>query len=287
MQTITAGNWHESLSRSRRRCLRSKVGRSLSSPIIEWCGTTRLYVGRESRHEQIDRKWWHDFFIDDWTGVRVDHFNCVNVGDGERSKRRNQHIGKERFGEWHHCLDPYPEQTNDEHLMTVQSVEIGTSRQHVHKAMEGSMVASDDATSACITRTRADVERVTRVPRIGIRQRVFTRCRSRDSNDWRVCCWWSDITLSGDGEWRLQVEITNWDSKDFECLPAVSEERRPGALCASVDIKTGRPSTEVGLPYWHSVVLGGSINTEGVRNEQDQVVGHSTSTTDVSQQIQT
>ena len=73
---------------------------------------------------------------------------------------------------------------NAEHVTRVQSVEIGTNRQHVYKAREGRVVAKGDATSASMIRTRVGVELVRMVPWIGIiLQDASTCCRRRDSND--------------------------------------------------------------------------------------------------------
>ena len=70
---------------------------------------------------------------------------------------------------------------------------------------KGSVVANDDASPESMTRFRIGFDRVTRVPRIVIiRQYASTRCRRRDSNDWRVYCARSDITLGGDEGQRLQ-----------------------------------------------------------------------------------
>ena len=60
------------------------------------------------------------------------------------------------------------DRANAEHVTRAQSVEIGTNRQQVNKAREGSFVAKDDATSASMTRTTVGAECVTGVPRIGI-----------------------------------------------------------------------------------------------------------------------
>ena len=49
------------------------------------------------------------------------------------------------------------------HVTRMKSVKIGTNRQHFHKAREGN-VASGDATSASMIRTRVGVGFVTRVP---------------------------------------------------------------------------------------------------------------------------
>ena len=69
---------------------------------------------------------------------------------------------------------------------------------------EGSVVASDDATSASMTRTRVNIGRVTRLPQIGIiRQHASTSCRRRNSNDGSLL-WTDDIALGGDDGSRLQ-----------------------------------------------------------------------------------
>ena len=88
------------------------------------------------------------------------------------------------------------------HVTRVQSVKIGINRQHVHKLREGSAVASDDATSASMIRTRVGVWFVTTVPWIGITlQHASTRCRRRDSNDGSLL--WTERHSLG---WRLRID---------------------------------------------------------------------------------
>ena len=162
------------------------------------------------------------------------------------------------------------------HVTRVQSVKIGTNRQHVHKAREGN-VASGDTTSASMIRTRVGVGFVTRVPRIGMTlQHVSTKMpltgqQRRES--------------AVDGTTSPWVETANQDSKGFDSSPARVQDVDLELCVHLMTLQTGRSSTEGDLPHRHSEVLGGSPTQRSERrriNHFTEVVGHSTSTTDVS-----
>ena len=143
-------------------------------------------------------------------------------------------------------------------------------------------MASGDATSAFMIRTRVGVRLVTRVPwNVITLQHVSTRCRRRESNDGSLL--WTERHRHG---WRRRIE-TPWESALHH--PRVQDVELE--LCVHLmTLQTGRSSTEVDLPHRRSQVLGGSPTQRSERrtiNHYTEVVGHSTSTTDFSSQVRT
>ena len=143
---------------------------------------------------------------------------------------------------------------NVDDLTRVQSVKIGNNRQHVHKAREGN-VASGDATSASMIRTRVGFVFVTRVPWISITlQHVSTRCGRWDSNDGSLL--WTKRHRLG---WRRRME-TPWDSTLHQ--PRMQDVDLE--LCVHLmTLQTGRLSTAVDLP--HSTVRSLADHQQGGR----------------------
>ena len=89
------------------------------------------------------------------------------------------------------------------HVTRVQSVKIGTNHQPVHKAREGSAVASDDMTSASTTRTRVGVGRVRRVHELVSPFKTFPQDDVDGTATTGVCCGRNDIALGEDCGSRL------------------------------------------------------------------------------------